>query len=249
MTPVVDEVVDSTPSVDNQKKVIGERLKQARAVLKMTQKELVSESGIPLPSLRDYEGGKRMPGGDAVASLVKVGINANWLLAGHGPMLWRNLLDRARDTHDGAVLAERHWVIVRYALGHVSRHWFMTAVSDPDHGLNKVVDDYNAGRILNDEGLRRAIPSITIENLAAWGREAIAWHTRLEHSPLSPPAAAPTINVDALAHAYAVTLQTAPKGETAAQSARKAVAFYQYCWEKGLITEDGEGPGHEEGVA
>lgn len=60
---------------------------------------------------------------------------------------------------------------------------------------------------------------------------------------------APRINVDALAHAYAVTIQTAPKDETIAQSARKAVAFYQYCWEKGLITEDGEGQGNEHGAA
>lgn len=56
--------------------------------------------------------------------------------------------------------------------------------------------------------------------------------------------APPRINVDALAHAYAVTLQTAPKGETLAQTARKAVAFYQYCFDQGLITEDGEGDGN-----
>ncbi len=68
------------------------------------------------------------------------------------------------------------------------------------------------------------------------------------------PAAAPKpepqrINVDALAHAYAVTLQTAPKGETLAQTARKAVAFYLYCFDQGLITEDGEGKGNLEGAA
>lgn len=62
-------------------------------------------------------------------------------------------------------------------------------------------------------------------------------------APAARPAA-PKINVDALAHAYAVTIQTAPKGETIAQSARKAVAFYQYCWDNGLITEDGEADGN-----
>jgi len=66
-------------------------------------------------------------------------------------------------------------------------------------------------------------------------------------APANP--AAPRINVDALAHAYAVTLQTAPKGETLAQTAKKAVAFYQYCFDNGLITEDGEGPGNLEGAA
>ncbi len=65
----------------------------------------------------------------------------------------------------------------------------------------------------------------------------------------APKPEPPRINVDALAHAYAVTLQTAPKGETLAQSAKKAVAFYQYCFENGLITEDGEGQGNLEGAA
>lgn len=89
MSKVVDEVVDSDVVVDNQKKIIGGRLKEARAALDLTQKELVALSGIPLPSLRDYELGNRIPGGDAVASLVRVGINANWLLTGMGEILGR----------------------------------------------------------------------------------------------------------------------------------------------------------------
>lgn len=32
-----------------------------------------------------------MPGGDAVASMVRSGINANWLLTGEGPMLLADL--------------------------------------------------------------------------------------------------------------------------------------------------------------
>lgn len=87
MTPVVDAVVDGAHPVDNQKKIIGGRLKEARSALCLTQKELVSASGVPLPSLRDYELGNRIPGGDAVAALVRAGINANWLLTGEGEML------------------------------------------------------------------------------------------------------------------------------------------------------------------
>lgn len=41
----------------------------------------------PLPSLRDYELGKSIPGGEAIGGLVRAGINANWLLTGEGPML------------------------------------------------------------------------------------------------------------------------------------------------------------------
>ncbi len=63
------------------------------------------------------------------------------------------------------------------------------------------------------------------------------------------PAQVAKININALAHAYAVTLQTAPKGETLAETALKAVAFYQYCWDQGLITEDGEGPGNLKSTA
>ena len=84
-------VVDVTEVVDNQKQAIGGRLKEARAALGVTQKELCVQVEMPLPSLRDYELGNRIPGGDAIASLVRAGINANWLLTGEGPMLLADL--------------------------------------------------------------------------------------------------------------------------------------------------------------
>lgn len=74
-------------AVDNQKTAVGTRLKEARAALGLTQKELCSISEMPLPSLRDYELCKRIPGGEAVSGLVRAGINANWLLTGDGEML------------------------------------------------------------------------------------------------------------------------------------------------------------------
>ena len=46
---------------------------------------------MPLPSLRGYELSLRVPGGDAIEALVGVGINANWLLTGEGPMLLADL--------------------------------------------------------------------------------------------------------------------------------------------------------------
>ena len=57
------------------------------------------------------------------------------------------------------------------------------------------------------------------------------------------PAPAPRINIDALVQAFCVSVATAPKGETMEQSARKAVQFYLYCLDQGLITPEGLGTG------
>lgn len=77
------------------KKDIGSRIKQARAALGLTQKDLCNKTGLPLPSLRNYELSHRIPGGDAIGLLVDVGINSNWLLREEGPML---LADSAKPT-------------------------------------------------------------------------------------------------------------------------------------------------------
>lgn len=73
------------------KKATGLRIKEARSALGWTQKELCSKAEMKFPSLRDYELGNSIPGGEAVAALVRVGINANWLLTGAGPMLLADL--------------------------------------------------------------------------------------------------------------------------------------------------------------
>lgn len=65
----------------------------------------------------------------------------------------------------------------------------------------------------------------------------------------APPAAPPRINIDALVQAFCVSLQTAPKGESPEKSARKAVEFYVYCVERGLITPEGQGEGNDSAVA
>lgn len=85
--------------VDNLKMSVGTRIKQARGVLGLTQKDLCEATGMPLPSLKNYEASQRIPGGDAIAALMHAGINANWLLTGEGPMLMADLagvLDRER---------------------------------------------------------------------------------------------------------------------------------------------------------
>ncbi len=70
---------------------IPERIKSARAALTLKQEEVVSISGIPLSTYRKYEGGTSEPGAQAIAGLVRAGINANWLLTGEGPMLLKDL--------------------------------------------------------------------------------------------------------------------------------------------------------------
>lgn len=61
---------------------IAERLKAARAALRLKQDEIVAISGIPLDTYRKYEGGKSEPGAKALAGLAKAGIDLNWLITG-----------------------------------------------------------------------------------------------------------------------------------------------------------------------
>lgn len=47
--------------------------------------------GSKLRSWQDYEAGKKVPGSQVIAGLARLGINANWVLTGEGPMLLRDL--------------------------------------------------------------------------------------------------------------------------------------------------------------
>lgn len=67
-------------------KALAERLVLARNALKLTQDALSGQSGIPLSTLKKYEGSHREPGADALSKLVKSGMNVNWLLTGDGDM-------------------------------------------------------------------------------------------------------------------------------------------------------------------
>lgn len=71
----------------NQENEIGQRIKKARAALGLTQKELCEKTGMKLQSLLSYELGNRIPGGAALADLMRAEISANWLLTGEGGML------------------------------------------------------------------------------------------------------------------------------------------------------------------
>lgn len=88
-------VVDVTNLSTTKKQEVGERMKAYRKALELTQKEFFYRTGIPVPSLQDYEAGNRMPGGEAISALIDSGINANWLLTGDGTMLLADLAPTA----------------------------------------------------------------------------------------------------------------------------------------------------------
>lgn len=69
------------------KRGFGERLKKGRELLGYTQKVFSEMTEIPLATLKDYEGGKSIPGGEAVAKIGFIGINLEWLFFDEGTPL------------------------------------------------------------------------------------------------------------------------------------------------------------------
>lgn len=61
---------------------IGDRLKRARRTRGRSQRGFAGDIGMPLPSYRDYEGGKRIPGGEALRRFAEAGLDTHWLLTG-----------------------------------------------------------------------------------------------------------------------------------------------------------------------
>lgn len=68
------------------KQEISVRFKLARTSLGMSPPELAKKLDASPQTIRDYEDAKSIPGGAVVAGLSGLGINANWLLTGEGPM-------------------------------------------------------------------------------------------------------------------------------------------------------------------
>ena len=70
---------------------LAAQLKAARAALGLKQDEMAAQSGVSYSVYQKYEMGRSVPGGEAIAGFVRLGINANWLLTGEGPMLLKDL--------------------------------------------------------------------------------------------------------------------------------------------------------------
>lgn len=70
----------------------AERLKSARGSLGLKQTEMSEQSGVSYRAYQHYEGGRSLPCADALMGFMQLGINANWLLTGEGPMLLADLV-------------------------------------------------------------------------------------------------------------------------------------------------------------
>lgn len=66
---------------------VGDRLSIGREALGLTQSELSRLSGVPLSTIKKYEGSHTEPGREALERFVRAGINANWLVVGAEPIL------------------------------------------------------------------------------------------------------------------------------------------------------------------
>lgn len=66
---------------------IGNRLKEARVYLNLTQEQTADAIGSKKTGYQANENGRTYPGGRVISGFIGLGINANWLLTGNGPML------------------------------------------------------------------------------------------------------------------------------------------------------------------
>nr|VFK67678.1 MAG: Phage repressor protein C, contains Cro/C1-type HTH and peptisase s24 domains [Candidatus Kentron sp. UNK]VFK72922.1 MAG: Phage repressor protein C, contains Cro/C1-type HTH and peptisase s24 domains [Candidatus Kentron sp. UNK] len=69
---------------------IGGRLRAIRDAIRSSQRGLSSRLGIPLGSLRKYESGEQIPGGEAIRAFARVGVNLHWVLTGEGSMMLKD---------------------------------------------------------------------------------------------------------------------------------------------------------------
>jgi phage repressor protein C with HTH and peptisase S24 domain/DNA-binding transcriptional regulator YiaG len=67
-------------------KEVGSRLGLIRRDMGLKIDAFETKTGIPVSTLKKYESGISMPGGEALSGLVAAGININWLLSGTGQM-------------------------------------------------------------------------------------------------------------------------------------------------------------------
>ena len=65
---------------------LEERLRVARESLSITQNDMAARLGMSVRGYQDNEQGKRTAKTKVIAEFQKLGIDANWLLTGEGPM-------------------------------------------------------------------------------------------------------------------------------------------------------------------
>lgn len=66
---------------------IGKRLARARLALGYNHEDFGELTGVPVSTLKKYEGAHREPGSEALRLIAKAGIDLHWLVTGQGEML------------------------------------------------------------------------------------------------------------------------------------------------------------------
>lgn len=81
------KLIYDTDSLNLEKGQLGDRLRIARRLLGISQKQGAELADCGLRSWQDYEANKKTPGSSVIAKLALHGVNANWLLTGEGEAL------------------------------------------------------------------------------------------------------------------------------------------------------------------
>jgi phage repressor protein C with HTH and peptisase S24 domain/DNA-binding XRE family transcriptional regulator len=66
----------------NAGRTVGERLREQRVRKGLSQEQMAEAAGIPIETYKKYERNKRMPGGDALGALARMGLSVAELLLG-----------------------------------------------------------------------------------------------------------------------------------------------------------------------
>lgn len=70
---------------------IGQRLRECREALGMSQAGLATATGAAKTTIQQYERDDNVPGGKFLRAVMELGVNVNWLLSGSGPMFLSQL--------------------------------------------------------------------------------------------------------------------------------------------------------------
>lgn len=182
---------------------IGGRIKAARESLGLSQDGLALAVGGSKRGIQDNEARNRVPGGEVICGMVRLGINANWLLTGEGPMRIADLVDIGVARRNGELVSafEDFW-----------------HSNEPDVRRELVAMDfqesYNAGHI-------KRIPGVASIQTS----DVLAAYELIKPSPQRPQPPA-EIDVDTLAVMIEGAIRARPNA-TPSQLARMAVDFYQ----------------------
>jgi transcriptional regulator with XRE-family HTH domain len=125
----------------------------------MSQAAIARELSISDKAWREYESGAKSPGSHVIAGLVKLGLNANWLLTGEGSLFGTLAEGKEDDTPLQAIRREeeqrrkRRKLNIVYALDH-KKIAAANALADPaaplDESLMAVI--VSIMRQLEDQG-------------------------------------------------------------------------------------------------